>query len=155
MSELFGFLNSLDQHSVIVGVGNILRGDDGFGPRFVEALRDKTAALLLDAGEVPEDVLGSAVEAKPEKLLIADAMALGGKPGDAALLTPDQLGVRVPVSTHTLPLVMSIKYLRERLPETDIRILGVQPRSIGFGEAIGPEVTRTIETLAAIAARTA
>ena len=43
---------------VIVGVGNVLRGDDGLGPLFVEGLKSKVAAPCINAGNAFENYLG-------------------------------------------------------------------------------------------------
>jgi len=152
MPDLFEYLGSLNSTSLIVGVGNVLRGDDGFGPELVKNLTGRTKATLLDGGETPEDLLDQIVRMAPARLVIADAVALGGMPGDAALLESDQLGKRIAVSTHNLSLLMFIKYLKEKLPEVDIKILGVQPRSIDFGKGLSTEVRKTIDNLAGIIA---
>lgn len=150
MSDLIGYLRSLDNTSLIVGVGNVMRGDDGFGPELVKNLAGKTKATLLDGGETPEDLLDKIVKMAPARMVIADAVALGGMPGDAALLESDQLGKRIAVSTHNLSLLMFIRYLREKLPELDIKILGVQPKCIDFGRELCPEVRGAVESLAGI-----
>jgi hydrogenase 3 maturation protease len=150
VSDLIEYLGSLNSDSLIVGVGNVMRGDDGFGPELVKNLTGRTKFNLLDGGETPEDLLDQIVQMAPARLVIADAVALGGMPGDAALLEADQLGKRIAVSTHNLSLLMFIKYLKEKLPELDIKILGVQPRSIDFGKGLSTEVRKTIDNLAGI-----
>ncbi|MBU1354976.1 MAG: hydrogenase maturation protease [Candidatus Edwardsbacteria bacterium] len=152
MPDLFEYLGSLNGDSLIIGVGNVLRGDDGFGPELVKNLSGRTKVNLLDGGETPEDLLSQIVQLAPARLVIADAVALGGMPGDAALLESDQLGKRIAVSTHNLSLLMFIKYLKEKLPELDIKILGVQPRGIEFGKGLSTEVRTTIDNLAGIIA---
>ena len=150
MPDLIEYLRSLDKTSLIVGVGNMMRGDDGFGPELIKNLSGKTKVNLMDGGETPEDLLDQIVHLAPTRLVIADAVALGGMPGDAALLESDQLGKRIAVSTHNLSLLMFIKYLKEKLPEMDIKILGVQPKSIDFGKGLSAEVRKTIDNLAGI-----
>ena len=140
-------MHSLGPGDVIVGVGNALRGDDGFGPELVAGLARGSRCAVLDGGEMPEDCGGQLLEAKPDRILFADAVAFGGAPGELVLLEPDQLGGKIAVSTHNLPLVMFIKYLREQLPAAEIRILGVQPRQIGLGKGLSPEVTKTVQVL--------
>jgi hydrogenase maturation protease len=147
MTDLIEYLGSLDRASLIVGVGNVLRGDDDLGPELVAKLPGRTEAGLLDGGETPEDLLDQIVQLAPSRLVIADAVALGGMPGDAALLESDQLGKRIAVSTHNLSLLMFIKYLKERLPGMDVKILGVQPKSIDFGRGLCPEVRAAVENL--------
>jgi hydrogenase 3 maturation protease len=146
--ELAVFLRSLGASDVLVGVGNPLRGDDGFGPELIARIIGKTRCRALDGGEMPEEQGAAILECKPQRILFADAVAFGGRPGDLVLLTPDELGKKVAISTHTLPLAMFIRELQQRLPGAAIRILGLQPRQIGLGKGLSPEVARTVQLLA-------
>jgi hydrogenase 3 maturation protease len=148
MPDLIEYLRSLNENSLIMGVGNPLRGDDGFGPALIAELSGKTRVRLLDAEETPEAFLGRVTEMSPDKLLIADVVAFGGAAGEAVLLEPDQLGKRIAISTHNLPLVMFIRLFKEKCPDTDVKLLGVQPGSIEMGQGLGPAVRRTVEALA-------
>ncbi|MDI6740279.1 MAG: hydrogenase maturation protease [Candidatus Edwardsbacteria bacterium] len=145
--ELPDYLRSLGEHDLIVGVGNPLRGDDGFGPALVAALAGRARCRAIDGGEMPEDRQEEIVALAPAAVLVADAVAFGGRPGELILLEPEQLGKKVAVSTHNLPLMMFIKYLREQLPAAEIRILGVQPRQIELGKGLSPEVAKTVQSL--------
>lgn len=133
-----------------MGVGNPLRGDDGFGPALIAGLHGKTSVKLLDAEETPEAFLGRVIEMAPDKLLIADVVAFGGAAGEAVLLEPEQLGQRIAISTHNLPLVMFIRLFKEKCPETEVKLLGIQPGSIELGQGLGPAVRKTVEALAGI-----
>ncbi|MDO9392152.1 MAG: hydrogenase maturation protease [bacterium] len=147
MLDLIEYLRSLNQNSLILGVGNPLRGDDGFGPALIAGLHGKTMINLLDAEEIPEAFLDQAVQLAPDKLLIADAVALGGLPGEAALMPPESLGQKIAISTHNLPLLMFIKFFREQSPNTEVMLLGVQPKGIEFGKELSPEIRKTIDSL--------
>jgi hydrogenase 3 maturation protease len=148
--DLREFLRLLGPGDVVVGIGNTLRGDDGFGPELVAQLSGSSRCAVIDGGEMPEDCGGQILEKHPGRILFADAVAFGGAPGELVLLGPDQLGQKVAVSTHNLPLVMFIRYLGERLPDAEIRILGVQPRQIDLGKGLSPEVAKTVQVLKAL-----
>ena len=150
MLDLIEYLRSLNQNSLIIGVGNPLRGDDGFGPALIAGLNGKTGIRLMDAEEIPEAFLDQAVQMAPDKLLIADAVALGGLPGEAALMPPESLGQKIAISTHNLPLMMFIKFFREQSPNTEVMLLGVQPKGIEFGKELSPEIKKTIDSLVKI-----
>ncbi len=150
MPDLIEYLRSLNESSLIMGVGNPLRGDDGFGPALIAELNGRTEVRLLDVEETPEAFLGKVAEMSPDKLLIADVVAFGGAAGEAVLLEPDQLGKRIAISTHNLPLVMFVKMFKEKCPATDVKLLGVQPGSIEPGQGLGPAVRKTVEALAGI-----
>jgi len=56
--ELFEQLNKLrGSKTVIVGMGNVLKGDDGAGPLICQQLNGKVCAELIDAGTVPENYI--------------------------------------------------------------------------------------------------
>ncbi len=147
MQDLVSYLKSLDSRSVLVGVGNPLRGDDGFGPELVGRLGEALPFKTIDAGDEPEDCLEQVVALRPSKVLIADAVAFGGRPGDAVLLEPESLGKKITVSTHQLPLMMFIRLLRERLPGAEVKVLGLQPKSIELGKGLSPQVDKSMDML--------
>ena len=74
---------------VIVGIGNTMKGDDGFGPALVERLSPKVKAVCIDAGSAPENYTGKIVKEKPDTILIVDALHLGlaNAKGRTALLS--------------------------------------------------------------------
>ena len=50
---------------VIVGVGNVLRGDDGLGPVFVERLKSKVGVPCINAGNAFENYMGCLLYTSP------------------------------------------------------------------------------------------
>lgn len=149
---------------VVLGVGNILRGDDGVGPMVVEKLRDWGAKgerrpsasgpwslVAVNAGEAPEAHLGEIREAKPDIVVIVDAVDFGGRPGEVALLRLDgegssNLGV-AGLSTHRIPLPLLARYIKEETG-AEVVLVGIQPKRIGFGEGMSEEVERAAEAVA-------
>lgn len=129
-----------------MGVGSPLRKDDGFGPLVVSELKRLgfNKYPLLDAGTTPENYTGKIIALNPELLLIVDAADFGAKPGEAALFEPDQILLKG-FSTHDLSLKTFAAYLKERLPQLRIVVLGVQPLAVGFGEGISLPVKKTLD----------
>ena len=123
---------------VIIGVGNRLRGDDGFGPFVIDLLRGDVGAHLIDAGPSPENFTGVVKSIRPTLILIVDAIDFGGSPGELIALDPERLA-ESPPSTHSFSLALLARYLRE---ETGARtlLIGVQPKSISLGEGMSEEV---------------
>jgi len=136
-----------------VGIGNTLRGDDGFGPALIErlnqpqraesGLKRKIKAVCLDAGSAPENFTGKIVKEKPDTILIVDALHLGLSPGEYEILKKDEIA-KSGFSTHNISLHMFIEYL-ENQTKADIYLLGVQPKNISFGEEISDSVKKTLE----------
>jgi hydrogenase 3 maturation protease len=146
----------------VLGVGNRLRGDDAIGPRVIDELREKTAAVLFDCGTAPENFIGPVVEARPERILFIDACAFGAGPGEFRFFDREQIDELAAglVSTHTLPLSMTVALLGQELRATEsvlgsaagpnrpeMALLGVQPRRLEFGEELSAELTAALPLL--------
>ena len=133
---------------LVVGIGNTLRGDDGFGPRMIERLEGKVSARLLDVGEVPESYLGRVLEQKARTILVLDAADMGEAAGTVAILEAEDLA-ECNVSTHQMPLELFFRYLREN-SDADVFALGVQPKQISLGSEMSPEVESTAAILSEV-----
>ncbi|UCD49348.1 MAG: hydrogenase 3 maturation endopeptidase HyCI [Phycisphaerales bacterium] len=134
--------------ALILGVGNVLKGDDGVGPLVCEALAGKIAARVMDAGTVPENYLRPIIEASPQFLLVIDAVDFGGTPGAIGLFTPDQIN-DVAFSTHALSLRLFIDVLRTDI-EVDVLLLGVQPVCTQLGQPVSAPVQESIQEVTAV-----
>jgi hydrogenase maturation protease len=131
----------------VVGVGNVLRGDDGAGPALAALLAARGAAFpVVDATEVPENYGGWVVKQGLETAVFVDAVDFGGAPGEWRLIPFEDLMHSVS-STHRLSLHFLIRYLTEEWKGEAI-LAGVQPKSMKLGEALSSEVARGVEELA-------
>ena len=86
---------------VVAVVGNRLRGDDAAGPLVCESLQGRVSAKVIDAGTVPENFIRPVILARPENLLIVDAVDCGEAPGTARVFKSDEVG-GFAFSTHAL-----------------------------------------------------
>jgi hydrogenase 3 maturation protease len=130
---------------VFVGIGNPLRGDDGFGPLFVQKLQGQVSAVCLDAGNAPETFTGKIIREKPDTIVFVDAVHLGLPPGHYAVLGKEDL-LKTGFTTHDLSPHLLIQYLESQI-KADIYLLGVQPKSADFGAEMSEEVLRTLDVL--------
>jgi hydrogenase 3 maturation protease len=145
LREYFG--STKKRRTVIVGVGNPLRGDDAVGPRTIELLESKPLpnVLLLNTESVPEAFTGKIEKFKPTHVLIIDAANFGGAPGEAILITGEQIGGQA-VSTHSLPLNIFISYIELTL-RIKVLLLGVQPTSIVLGDPLSATVQTAVNSI--------
>ena len=58
--------------TLILGIGQLLKGDDGAGPFICKELSGKISAELIDAGSVPENYIQPIIKKTPKNLLIID-----------------------------------------------------------------------------------
>ncbi len=130
---------------LLVGVGNTMRGDDGIGPKIIEALGGKVNAELLDVGEVPESYIDKILAAQPDTIALIDAADFGAAPGEVAILEPEDLEGRA-LSTHQMPLGLFCRYIKERC-HADMFALAVQVAGVGLGEPMSPAVWRSAQRL--------
>ena len=103
--------NFLSARSVIVGLGNIDRGDDGFGSAVVRTLRDRVTVPLIDAGPAPENFTGRIADYAPDTVLFIDAADLGQPAGRLVLADTTDLN-DIAASTHVGNLNLLAGYLQ-------------------------------------------
>lgn len=145
--ELFEQLSKLrDSVTVIVGVGNVLKGDDGAGPIVCQRLRDAgICAELIDAGSVPENYIQPIIKKAPQNLLVIDAVDFGAPAGTINILKPEQLS-SFAFSTHTLSPRLFIDMVCRDI-KVDVYFVGIQPAHTQVGQTISVQVSEAIQQL--------
>ena len=135
-----------NKKSVILGVGNSLKGDDGCGPELIKRLQDSSiGATLFDCGTVPENFLMKVVNHSPDFLFIVDVVDFGGEVGQMQAFKPEDLA-QGGVSTHSMSLNMFTNFIEETV-NTDIFIIGIQPKSLQFNTTINKELLDSLNLL--------
>jgi hydrogenase maturation protease len=131
----------------VLGIGNILLTDEGFGVRVVETLSREYEfpenVSLVDGGVLGINLLG--VLADTQHLIVVDAVKNKQPPGSLYRLEKNELPERILLknSLHqtdfleTLTLCQAI----DKVPETTV-VLGVEPKDI---LTLSVELTPTVE----------
>ena len=133
--------------SVVIGIGNLLKSDDGTGIHAVRYLRDKLppGVPLVEGGVYGLDLL-SCLEGR-DKAVFIDALDAGEDPGAVFRFTPqDVKHERSPmVSVHDLGLyeLIGAARLLDQCPE-HITIIAVQVKSMETGMELSPEVRASL-----------
>ena len=122
---------------VVVTLGNDLRGDDCAGILFGRLIKEHTHIKVINGGDAPENVTSLIVKSCPETIIIVDALNFGGKPGESICISSEELE-GTGISTHG-SLGLFVDYLKKTTCAS-IVILGFQPKSLGLGDVISPEV---------------
>ena len=145
--QVFEQLNKLrGSKTIIVGIGNTLKGDDGAGPFICEQLRKAGVnAEVIDAGTVPENYIQPIVKNAPQNLLVIDAIDFGVSPGEIGIFRPEQLSSLV-ISTHILSPRHFVDMIRQDL-DADVYFVGIQPAQTRIGESVSAEVADAIQWL--------
>ena len=133
----------------VVGVGNVLKGDDGAGPALVALLASRSAAFpIVDASEVPENYGGWVAKQGLDVAIFVDAVDFGGTAGEWRVIPFEDL-MHSASSTHRLSLHFLIHYLTEQWKGEPV-LVGVQPKSLKLGEGLSPEVEAGVRELAEV-----
>jgi hydrogenase maturation protease len=148
-------MDELPAHpDVVIGVGNPLMGDDGFGIVAIalvrERWRDSPSLALVDGGTWGMNLLPLIEGAR--RLLIIDAINRGLPPGSRIELEraeiPRYLGLTL--SPHQLDLreVLALAELRGTLPAETFAI-GVQPERVELSLDLSPAVAAKLHGVVA------
>ena len=142
MKDLRQQLGELLQGRVcLMGLGNVDCGDDGFGIRLAEELREAGVPDVIIAGTTPEQYVGRIANQGFDRLVFLDAVEFGAPPGSVALLNAREICARYPqISTHKISLGVLAKWVRAS-SRTKVWLLGVQPQSIKPGPRSRPGPT--------------
>ena len=144
--QLFEQLNRLHgPKTIIVGIGNVLKGDDGAGPLVCQQLNGRVCAELIDAGTVPENYIQLIIKKAPQNLLIIDAIDFGVLAGTINIFKPEQLNSSV-ISTHTLSPRVFVNMVCQNI-RVDVYFVGIQPAQTQLGQSISPQVNQAVQWL--------
>ena len=131
----------------VVGVGNVMKGDDGAGPELVaELLRRGFPLPCVDATEVPENYAGWVPKQGLEAVVFVDAVDFGGEPGECRVIPFEHLMISAS-NTHRMSLHYTVMYLRDEW-EGDAILVGVQPERLTLGEGLSDKVSAGVSALA-------
>jgi hydrogenase maturation protease len=144
--------------ALVLGIGNLLWADEGFGVRAVEALNAAYAlppdVLLLDGGTLGLNLLDYVESSR--RVLVFDAIDFGLPPGSLELLRNADVprwGARK-LSPHQNGFndILALAHLHGRTPETIVAI-GVQPVTLDdFGGSLTEPVRARIADAVELAA---
>ena len=145
--------------ALVLGIGNVLWADEGFGVRAVEALHAAFAfppgVRLQDGGTLGLSLYEAVASAR--RVLVFDAIDYGLAPGTLRVLRDGEVPAwgRTKLSPHQTGFndVLALAQLNGRAPETIVAI-GVQPVELSdFGGSLREPVRARLPEAVALAAR--
>ena len=140
--------------TLVIGLGNSLRGDDGVGVRVAQVLAQQT--LPVDVEVVDGGTQGVGIVNQMEdrqRVILVDAANMGQPPGrfvrftldEARLLGDDrQLSVHAAGLRDALLLAQALKVL-----PGEVVIFGVQPANLAWNNALSSQVETILPDLIA------
>jgi len=138
----------------VLGIGNILLQDEGYGVRVVENLskryRFPDDVQVLDGGTLGMELVRFLAGTK--RLLIVDAINGDSPPGTFYRLTGEEVQAyfQEKVSMHELGIkdVLAVLGVTGQ-PVEEVVIIGVQPESLDIGLDLTPAVAATMDRVIA------
>jgi len=137
---------SPDTKTVIVCIGNTLKGDDGAAIELYQKLAGKIKAELFDAGTVPENYIQRIIKIKPQMIILIDAVDFGGPAGQLKVFAPEQIP-EIAASTHVMSLRLFSDILKREI-NSKIFLAGIQPAQLDLGTPLSDSVSQTVTELA-------
>ena len=147
------FMKELDKshrNIIIVGVGSRLLGDEGVGLHIIDKLSQipmPPYVNIVDCGCDLLDLMSYVNE--PARILIIDAIRAWGKPGEIYSFNYDRLSAtKVEMhSAHQVKIVdilRLIKFVSPALAESEIVVIGVEPKKMELSSDLSKEVSESI-----------
>lgn len=143
---------------VVLGCGNILFGDDGFGSHVAERLQNggllpgnvSVVNAMTSVREILFDLILS--EQKPNKIIVIDALDANRKPGEVFRIDVDELPENKidDFTFHQMPTSNLLRELKD-LCNVEVIIIGVQVESIP--EAVRPGLSDVLIQSVPVAVR--
>jgi hydrogenase 3 maturation protease len=123
----------------VMSIGNPIKSDDNIGNVILEKLDIKNIEKIK-AGTTPENFI---VKLKNfDEIIILDALEFGGKVGEVKVFELNDIKDDL-ATTHNIPMNL----LKKFLPNSKIKIIGIQTKNIEFGEELSRELESKIEEI--------
>jgi hydrogenase maturation protease len=139
--ELNKLLSQTEKKILFVGIGNLLKMDDGIGVYISKGIKtgDKISSLTVEASI--ENYIGKINSLNPDILVLIDCMDMRSSAGTFKLLSINQIQ-DMTFNTHNISFRRLADFFR--MP---VYILGIQPEKIDFGENISYLVKKVADKI--------
>ena len=129
---------------LFIGVGNVLKQDDGVGVVICRGIRDRENISTLTVEVSIENYIGKINSLEPGEIILLDCMELGEAPGTWKILRLDQVE-DLTFNTHNISLGRLGDFFNY-----PTYVLGIQPQTVNFGDQLSPPVQQAAETIIGI-----
>jgi hydrogenase maturation protease len=138
--------------TLILGIGNILLGDEGIGVRAVEAFADRyripDGVEVIDGGTTGMGLLD--LIAGRERVIIVDAVKMDAAPGTIVRLNGEEIppGLRQRLSPHHLGIgdVLAVLTVIDEAPD-ELTVIGIEPADLDFGVGLSPVIEAKLDAV--------
>ncbi|MGQ1784957.1 MULTISPECIES: hydrogenase maturation protease [unclassified Saccharicrinis] len=135
MIEFLNELVGLDKKILFAGIGNVLKKDDGVGVFISKRISSSRNINALTVEVSIENYIGKINSLSPDILVLIDCVHFNRQPGYFELLDLDKIQ-DFTTNTHNI----SLKKIKELFHVPIILVLGIQPKTVDFGEEVSADV---------------
>jgi hydrogenase 3 maturation protease len=128
--ELNELISNKDNKILFVGIGNLLKTDDGVGVYISRKIKNRGSVTSLTVEVSIENYIGKINSLHPDILVLIDCVDMKSAAGTIKLLSLNEIQ-DLTFNTHNISLRRLSDFFR--MP---VFILGIQPEKIDFGEEI-------------------
>lgn len=132
----------------VIGIGNVLRGDDGIGPHIISELQKQdvpNSIRLIDIGSDTFSIIEHLVNEDP--VLVIDCAQMNKNPGDVFKFKVSEKNLSYvdnTISLHGFGFSELYK-IAEKLNDNILcTIIGIQPKSLEFNTGLSDEIKKNI-----------
>ena len=126
--ELHSLLQFNDKRILFVGIGNLLKMDDGVGVYISSRIRNISGISSLTVEVSIENYIGKINSLNPDILVLIDCVDMKLPPGSCKLIPVSQTE-DLTFNTHNISLRRVSDFF-----EMEVYLMGIQPEKIDFGE---------------------
>ena len=140
-SDLNSLLSQKGKKILFVGIGNVLKMDDGVGVYISRKIKNTSSVSALTAEVSIENYIGKINSLNPDLLVLIDSVDIQSSPGVYKLLSISHIQ-DLTFNTHNISL--------RRLSEffgMPVFILGIQPEKVDLGENISYIVQKAADKI--------
>ncbi len=135
--------------TLVIGLGNPLRGDDAVGVRIIEELEKlelPDGVMVVEGGMAGLGLIG--LMEGYQRVIVVDAADMGHPPGRVVKFTPSEVQLKTTesaLSPHEIGLWEALALAKTlEVTPAEVVIIGIQPSRLGEGAELSPEVERAI-----------
>lgn len=138
--KLIRLLNE-DHKILFVGIGNVLKHDDGVGVYICDRIISNSNIQTLSVEQSIENYIGKINSMNADRLVLVDSVFFNRYPGYTDLLPVNEL---IDHTTHTHNISLNKTGELFKMP---VDVLGIQPGDVSFGEGLTPQVKKMADEI--------
>ncbi|MGQ9842236.1 MAG: HyaD/HybD family hydrogenase maturation endopeptidase [Spirochaetota bacterium] len=142
--------------TLVLGIGNILRKDDGVGVHVIKYMQNNNIVLpndieLIDGGIAGFDLISYMMEY--DRIIIVDALKVQDKPGSIFRFDAKYLNAQSPnVSLHELGIAEVLTVLKIQGKNPYVEIIGIVPENtdeldISLSQPVAESIPKVVDMI--------